>query len=80
MSGIKSLNVDSSACVRVKGCESEKFRIYNGVRQGCIISPWLFNSYMEGVIKELKMGMVRRGSEFSGEWERVEIAWLLVCR
>ena len=33
LSGIKSMYVDSSACVRVKGSESEQFRIDSGVRQ-----------------------------------------------
>ena len=41
LSGIKSMYVDSSACVRVKG--GERFRKDSGVRQGCIMSPWLFN-------------------------------------
>ena len=52
--------VDSSVCVRVKGGESELFRIDSGVRQGCIMSPWLFNVYMDGVMKKVKMGMGRR--------------------
>ena len=30
----------------VKGGESECFRIDSGVRQGCIMSPWLFNVYI----------------------------------
>ena len=47
LSGIKSMYVDSPACVRVKGGESERFRIDSGVRQGCIMSPWLFNFYMD---------------------------------
>ena len=46
-SGIKSLYVDSSACARIKGGESEQFRIDSGVKQGCIMSLWLFNVYME---------------------------------
>ena len=45
LSGIKSMYVDSSACVRVKVGESEWFRIDSGVRQGFIMSPWLFNVY-----------------------------------
>ena len=32
LSGIKSMHVDSLACVRVKGDESERFRIDSGVR------------------------------------------------
>ena len=44
--------VDSSACVRKKAGVSEQFRIDSEVRHGCIMSPWLFNVYMDGVIKE----------------------------
>ena len=75
MSGIKNMNGYSSACVRVKGGEIERFRIYSGIREGFIMSPWLFNIYMDGVIKEVKMVME---GEISGGWERVEISWPLV--
>ena len=51
LSGSKSMYVDSSACVQVKGGESEQFGIDSAMRQGCIISPWLFNVYMDGVMK-----------------------------
>ena len=60
LSGIKSMYIDSSTCVRVKGGESERFRIDNEVRQGCMMSPWLYNVYMDGVMKEVKIGMGRR--------------------
>ena len=40
LSGIKSMYVDSSACVRVKVGESKQFRIVSGVRQRCIMSHW----------------------------------------
>ena len=33
---------------------SEKFRIDNGVRQGCIMSLWLFDVYIDGETKEVK--------------------------
>ena len=56
--------VDSSVCVRIKGGESEQFRIDSGVRQGYIMSPWLFNVYMNGVMKEEKIGMGRKGVSF----------------
>ena len=57
--GIKSMYVDSSVCVRVKGGESEQFSIDSGVRQEYIMSPWLFIGDMDAVMKEVKMGMGR---------------------
>ena len=52
--------VESLACVRVKRGESERFRIYSEVRKGCIMFLWLFNVYMDEVMKKVKMGMGRR--------------------
>ena len=58
---------NSLACVRVKGSESECFRINSGVSQGCIMSTWLFNVCMEAVINEVKIGIGRRGVRFQEE-------------
>ena len=41
LSGIRSMYVDSSACVRVKGGESEWFSIDSEMRQGCIMYIWM---------------------------------------
>ena len=60
----KSMYVDSSACLRVNGGESERFRIGSGVKQGSIMSPWLFNVIMDGVMKDVKLGMGRKGVRF----------------
>ena len=38
--------------------------------------PWLFNVYMDGVM-ELSVGI---GRMILGGWERVKIAWPLVCK
>ena len=46
------------ACLLIKGGISECFRI-DSVRHGSIMSPWLFNVYMDVVMK-VKMGMGRR--------------------
>ena len=46
LNGIKSMYVNSLAYIKVKGSEGECFRIVSGVRQGCIMSPWLFNVYI----------------------------------
>ena len=64
LSGIKSMYVYSSACVRVNWGESERFRIDNEVRLECIMSPWLFDVYMDGVMKGVKMGVGRKGVSF----------------
>ena len=56
--------VESLACVGVKGGVSEWFRIDSGLRQGCIMSTWLFNVYMDAMLKEVKMVMRRRGVRF----------------
>ena len=47
LNGIKRMYVNSLTCVRAKESETEGFRIDSGVRQGCIISPCLFNVYMD---------------------------------
>ena len=58
--GIKSMYVNNLACVRVKEGKSECFRIDIGVKQVCIMFPWLFSVYMDAVfMKEVKMGMGR---------------------
>ena len=59
LNGMKSMYTNSLACVRVKGGESECFRIDNVVRQKCIMFPRIFNVYMDAVMKEVKMGMRR---------------------
>ena len=69
--------VDSSACVRVKGRESERFRIDSGVRQGFIMPPWVFDVYMNGVMKEVKMGMGRRRVSFLEDGREWRVLGLL---
>ena len=44
------------------------------VRQGCIKSPWLFNVYMDAVVK---MGMGRRGVRFQEEKRECRLPGLL---
>ena len=42
------------------------YKIDSGVRLGCIMSLWLFNVYMDGVMEEVKMGIGKEGSELPG--------------
>ena len=50
LGGIKSMYVDSLVCFRVKGGVSEWFKIDSMARQDYIMSPWLFNVYMDALI------------------------------
>ena len=52
LKAVQSLYVDSRACVRVGNDVSEWFPVNVGLRQGCVMSPWLFNIYMDGVVRE----------------------------
>ena len=73
LKGIQSFYVGSTACVRVGSDTSESFEVTVGLRQGCVMSPWLFNVYMDGVVREVKMRTLGRGlgmKEQNGhEWE-----------
>ena len=51
--GIMSFYVEGKACVRVGDEVSECFEVKMGLRQGCVMSPWLFNVYMDGVVREV---------------------------
>ena len=46
---INSLYEGSKCWVGIKGIESEWFQIRIGLSQRLVISPWLFNMYIDGV-------------------------------
>ena len=58
--------------------ESDWFNINSGVRQGCVMSPWLFNLYMDGVMKELGVGVSGDGVRMM-ENGRAEGALPIIC-
>ena len=78
LNGIKSMYVNILACIRGKVGESESFRINNGVKQGCIMSLWLFNIYMDAVRKEVKMGIGRREESGDCLTSFMQITWFCV--
>ena len=49
---ISKLYLQQRAIVRVENETSEEFNIRRGVRQGCILSPLLFNVNSEHLFKE----------------------------
>ena len=71
LKAVKSFYEGCEACVRVDNSESDMFKVKVGLRQGCVMSPWLFNLYMEGVMREVNARVMGKGVrlEHSGyEW------------
>ena len=65
--------VGSKACVRVGNGVSEWFLVRVGLRQGCVMSPWLFNLYIDRVVREVNARVLGRGLKLvdgnDNEWE-----------
>ena len=73
-----SFYVDSRACVRVGNDVSGSFPVNVLLRQGCVMSPWLFNKYMDGVVREMNFRVLGKGLELlSANGGRFEIHQLL---
>ena len=79
--GVKSLYVGSKACVRVGNEVSEWFPVRVGLRQGCVMSPWLFNLYIDGVVREVNARVLGRGLKLvdgnDNEWELNQLRMIL---
>ena len=54
MRPVRSLYDNGKACVSVQGQKSDWFGVGQGVRQGCIMSQWLFNILMDNIVREAK--------------------------
>ena len=66
MKAVLSFYVDSRACVNV------------GFRQDCVMSPWLFNVYMDDVVREVNVWVLGKWLELlSANGGRFEINLLL---
>ena len=78
---VQNLYEKSEACVRVCKEEGEWFEVSIGLRQGCVMSPWLFNLFMDAAMKEVRekagdVGVTLRDERRNTEWK---IDWLMVA-
>ena len=63
---IQSLYVECEVRVKVGEKHSVWFEVEQGVRQGCTLSPWLLNVFLDIIVKEAREGLkegVRLGEE-----------------
>jgi hypothetical protein len=63
---LKSLYLDQEAAVRTEDGCTDYFKVEKGVRQGCILSPVLFNLYAEGIMRECYLESVDEGIRIGG--------------
>ena len=65
---LRNLYADQEATVRTgHGTTTDWFQIGRGVRQGCILSPCLFNLYTEYIMRNSGLEEAQAGIEIAGE-------------
>ena len=50
---IKQLHFGMEASVRINGVLSDPFSVSNGLKQGCVLAPFLFNLYFNKVMQDV---------------------------
>ena len=64
---LRNLYAGQEATVRTAHETTDWFQIGKGVRQGCILSPWLFNLYAEYIMRNAGLGEHKLESRLTGE-------------
>src|SRR6218665_3913425 len=67
---------NQSAVIRTEFGDTDRFKIKKGVRQGCILSPFLFNLYAERIKRKSRNGRGKGRSENS----RKDTEQFEICR
>ena len=63
---LRNLYVGQEATVRTRRGSTDWFQIGKGVRQGCILSPWLFNLYVEYIMRNAGLDEAQAGIRIAG--------------
>ena len=64
---LRNLYAGQEATVRTGHGTTDWFQIGKGVRQGCILSPCLFNFYAEYIIRNAGLEETQAGIKIAGE-------------
>ncbi len=63
--------------MRVEREVSDSFAVKVGVRLGCVMSPWLFNIFMDGCMREMKDNVRNKGAKLRLNGEDWSVATCL---
>ena len=63
---LRNLSASKEATVRTGHGTTDRFQIGKGVRQGCILSPCLFNFYAEYIMRNAGLGETQTGIKIAG--------------
>ena len=63
---LRNLYADQEATVRIGHGTTDWFQIGKGVRQGCILSPCLFNLYAEYIMRNAGLDEAQAGIKIAG--------------
>ena len=60
---LRNLYAGQKATVRIGHGKADWFQIGKGIGQGCILSPWLFNLYVEYIMRNPGMDEAQAGQD-----------------
>src|SRR5574337_844119 len=63
---LRNLYVDQEATIRTKYGKTDWFQTGKGVRQGCILSPCLFNLYTDYIMRNTGLEETQAGIKIAG--------------
>ena len=64
---MRNLYADQEATVRTGHGTTDWFQIGKGVRQGCVLSPCLFNLYAEHIMRKVGLEEAQAGIKIAGK-------------
>ena len=63
---LRNLYVGQETTVRTLCGTTDWFKIVKGVQQGCLLSPCLFNLYVEHIMRNVRLDELQAGNKIGG--------------